>query len=108
DAAGEAARRTFEEGGAGDAMPTIDVSPADLAAGIALTALLVRAGLASSNGEARRAIENNAVSVNGKRITDIGARVTAADLTADDVIKLSNGRKKHVLVRAGAGAENWV
>src|SRR4029078_1779262 len=48
DAAGEAARRTFEEGGAGDALPTIDVSPADLAAGIALTALLVPCALAPS------------------------------------------------------------
>ena len=108
DAAGEAARRTFEEGGTGEALPTFDVPPTDLAAGIAVTALLVRAGLASSNGEARRAIENNAVSVNGKRVTEITAKVTAADLTAEDVIKLSNGRKKHALIRTGDGAENWV
>ncbi len=97
--AGEAARRTFEEGGVGDALPTVDVPRAELTAGIAITGLLVRAGLATSNGEARRAIANNAVSVNDIRVTDAGVTVTAADIN-EGVVKLSHGRKKHVLVKA--------
>jgi len=97
--AAEAARRTFEEGGAAEALPTVTVAAAELAAGIAVTALFVAAGLARSNGEARRAIANNAVSVNGRRITDPAATVTAADVNADGVVKLSHGRKKHVLAR---------
>ena len=60
----------------------------------------VRAGLAGSNGEVRRAIANNALSVNDKRVSEATATVTAADLNADGVIKLSHGRKKHILVRA--------
>ena len=101
DAAGEAARRTFEEGGLGETLPSIEVPRGELAAGIAVTALFVRAGLASSNGEVRRAVANNALSINDARVSDAGLTVTDADLKAGGVIKLSHGRKKHVLIRAG-------
>jgi tyrosyl-tRNA synthetase len=97
--AAEAARRTFEEGGLAEALPTIEVSASELAGGIALTALFVRAGLASSNGEVRRAVGNQALSVNDRRVEDAGVTIGAADLTAEGVIKLSHGRKKHVLVK---------
>jgi tyrosyl-tRNA synthetase len=100
DAATEAARRTFEQGGIGDVLPTVEIPRAELAAGIGVAALFVRAGLAGSNGEVRRAIANNALSVNDKRVSDATATVTAADLNADGVIKLSHGRKKHVLAKA--------
>ncbi len=99
DEAAEASRRTFEEGGLADALPTIEVPAAELAAGIALTALFVRAGLASSNGEVRRAIGNQALSVNDRRVKDPAATIGPADLTASGVIKLSHGRKKHVLIK---------
>jgi len=101
DAASEAARRTFEEGGLGETLPSIEVPRGELAAGIAVTALFVRAGLASSNGEVRRAVANNALSINDARVSDAGLTVTDADLKAGGVIKLSHGRKKHVLIRAG-------
>jgi tyrosyl-tRNA synthetase len=100
DAATEAARRTFEQGGIGDVLPTVEIPRAELAAGIGIAALFVRAGLAGSNGEVRRAIANNALSINDKRVSDAAATVTSADLNADGVIKLSHGRKKHILVRA--------
>jgi tyrosyl-tRNA synthetase len=101
NAASDAARRTFEEGGVGEALPTIDIPRAELASGIGIMPLFVRAGLAASNGEVRRAIANNAISVNDKRIGDANLTITAADLSAEGVIKLSHGRKKHVLVKAG-------
>jgi tyrosyl-tRNA synthetase len=100
DAASEAARTTFEQGGIGDVLPTVEIARTDLAAGIGVAALFVRAGLAGSNGEVRRAVANNALSVNDRRVSDASATVTDADLNADGVIKLSHGRKKHVLVRA--------
>jgi tyrosyl-tRNA synthetase len=100
DAAGEAARTTFEQGGIGDVLPTVEIARTDLAAGIGVAALFVRAGLAGSNGEVRRAVANNALSVNDRRVSDASTVVTDADLSADGVIKLSHGRKKHVLVRA--------
>jgi tyrosyl-tRNA synthetase len=95
----EAARRTFEEGGIAAALPTVQIARADFEAGMAVTALFVRAGLAASNGEVRRAVTNNALNINDKRVTDANAIVSGVDL-ADGTMKLSHGRKKHVLVKA--------
>jgi tyrosyl-tRNA synthetase len=100
DEASEAARKTFEEGGLADALPSIEITRSELAGGIGLASLFVRAGLAASNGEVRRAVSNNAISVNDRRITDAGLTITDGDLNADGLLKLSHGRKKHVLVRA--------
>jgi tyrosyl-tRNA synthetase len=100
DEAGDAARKTFEEGGVAAALPSIDVPRSEIASGVGLAALFVRAGLASSNGEVRRAVSNNAISVNDRRVADPNATITEADLSTDGLVKLSHGRKKHVLVRA--------
>ncbi len=64
EAAAETARKTFEEGGIGAGLPSIAVPRAELEAGVALPALFVRAGLAGSNGEVRRAVANNSISIN--------------------------------------------
>jgi tyrosyl-tRNA synthetase len=101
EAAAEAARRTFEEGAIADALPAVTIPAGELSAGIAVTALFVRAGLAGSNSEVRRAIANHAISVNDDRVEDPLRVFGSADLTADGVLKLSFGRKKHVLVRPG-------
>jgi tyrosyl-tRNA synthetase len=98
--ASEAARKTFEEGGLAEALPSIEIARSELAAGVGLAALFVRAGLASSNGEVRRAVSNNAISVNDQRVADPNLTLTDASLNADGLVKLSHGRKKHVLVRA--------
>jgi tyrosyl-tRNA synthetase len=98
--AAEAARKTFEEGGLAEALPSIEIARSELAAGVGLAALFVRAGLASSNGEVRRAVSNNAISVNDQRVADPNLTITDASLNADGLVKLSHGRKKHVLVRA--------
>jgi tyrosyl-tRNA synthetase len=100
DEAGDAARKTFEEGGLADALPSIEIARSELAAGLGLAALFVRAGLAASNGEVRRAVSNNAISVNDQRVADPNLTITDADLNVDGLVKLSHGRKKHVLVRA--------
>ena len=99
DEAGEAARKTFEEGGVAAALPSIDVPRSEIASGVGLAALFVRAGLASSNGEVRRAVSNNAISVNDRRVADPNATITEADLSTDGLVKLSHGRKKHVLLK---------
>jgi tyrosyl-tRNA synthetase len=101
EAAAETARKTFEEGKSGDALPKIDVPRAELQAGVGLPALFVRAGLAGSNGEVRRAVANNSISVNDVRITDPNRMIGAADINADGFVKLSHGRKKHALVVPG-------
>jgi tyrosyl-tRNA synthetase len=99
DEAAETARTTFEEGGLGASLPTVEVPRAELQAGIGVLAAFVKAGLASSNGEVRRAIANNAIMVNDVRVTGDKAVIGEADVTADGVVKLSLGRKRHVLLK---------
>jgi tyrosyl-tRNA synthetase len=96
--AAETARRTFEEGGAGQALPSVCVARSELEAGMAVPALLVRAGLAGSNSEVRRAVAGKAVRINDAPVDDPQRVVGIPDLNADGVIKLSLGRKKHALV----------
>ena len=97
--AAETARKTFEEGALADTLPTVEIGSAEIEAGIGLLGLLVRAGLAGSNGEARRHVQGNAVRVNDQPVSDDRRVVGAADVPADGVVKLSVGKKKHVLVR---------
>ena len=97
--AAETARKTFEEGALADDLPSIDVPKGELEAGLGLLSLIVRAGLATSNGEARRHIQGGAVRINDQSITDERQVIGAAEVTADGVIKLSLGKKKHILVR---------
>jgi tyrosyl-tRNA synthetase len=59
----------------------------------------VRAGLAASNGEARRSAEGGGLRVNDEAVTDPRRLLTLDDLTGEGVVKLSLGRKKHVLLR---------
>lgn len=93
--AAETARRAFEEGAAAETLPSISHAlPASLAD------LLVAAKLVASKGEARRLVAQNGVRLNDAAVADANQAVTAADLR-DGAAKLSLGRKKHVLVRAG-------
>ncbi|MBW8814647.1 MAG: tyrosine--tRNA ligase [Caulobacterales bacterium] len=96
--AADAARTAFEQGGVSVDMPTHHVPAADLAAGVALAALAVDAGLAASKGEARRLAQGGGLRVNDKAEMDANRTLTAADLV-DGVIKLAAGKKKIVLVR---------
>jgi tyrosyl-tRNA synthetase len=99
DDAAATARTTFEEGGLGASLPTVELQRAELKAGIGVLAAFVKAGLAASNGEVRRAIANNAIMVNDVRITSDKAVIGETDVAAGDVIKLSLGRKRHVLLK---------
>ena len=99
-AAAETARQTFEEGAQGEGLPTVEILSADLDAGIAAFELFKRAGLAQSNGEARRLIKGGGGRVNDAAIGDETQAITNADLGADGVIKLSAGKKRHALIKA--------
>jgi tyrosyl-tRNA synthetase len=94
------ARATFEAGALDLSLPTAEIGKAELAAGLGLQAALVRAGLAASNGEARRLIQSGAVRVNDALVEDGRALVGTANVLSEGVIKLSVGRKKHALLRA--------
>lgn len=99
EGAAETARKTFEEGALSQNLPSIDVPATELDAGIGLLALMVRAGLAASNGEARRHVQGGAVRINDQPVSDERQAIGSAEVTADGVIKLSLGKKKHILVR---------
>jgi tyrosyl-tRNA synthetase len=100
EAAAETARRTFEEGEAGEGLPTGTIAEAELKEGRPLIESLVSLGLAKSNSEARRLIRGGAVRVNDETVTDELRRLTLDDLSGDRVIKLSAGKKRHGLLRA--------
>lgn len=99
DAANETARVTFAEGGAGDDLPTVDVGGDELAAGIPAFELFRRAGLAASNGEARRLIKGGGARLNDDVVANETRAVTTADVCSDGTIKLAAGKKRFALVR---------
>ncbi|EKF41096.1 tyrosine--tRNA ligase [Nitratireductor indicus] len=99
DEAAETARKTFEEGSLDENLPTIEIAAAELEAGVGVLSLFVTAGLAASNGEARRHVKGGAVRLNDKPVSDERQVVSMADLTPEGVVKLSLGKKKHVLLR---------
>ena len=82
-----------------DALPTVAVAAEELSAGIGVLGLFVKAGLVSSNGEARRQIRGGGLRLNDTVIEDERMVVRQSDFTDGGVAKLSLGRKKHVLVR---------
>jgi len=98
--AAETARRTFEEGAIAENLPTVEVPRAELDAGLGVLNAFVKAGLVASNGEARRQIKGGGLRVNDVAVTDEKMTLTPAELTSEGVIKLSLGKKRHVLLKA--------
>jgi len=96
----ETARRTFEQGEAAEGLPKHAIDPAKLDAGLPLFAALAETGLAASGGEGRRLIKGGGARVNDEAVTDEQRKLTAADLR-DGAIKLSAGKKRHVLLTVG-------
>lgn len=91
EAAAETARRAFEEGEAAETLPTVT-----LAAPATVTQALVAAKLVASNGEARRLVAQGGVRLNDAPVAD-----PMQPVPLEGTAKLSVGRKRHVLLRAG-------
>ena len=99
EAAADTARSVFEAGGAGGELPQIMVPRDTLGHGMPAFELFVRAGLAASNGEARRLIKGRGARLNDAVVESEAQTVSLGDLDAQGQIKLSAGRKRHALVR---------
>ena len=97
--ASETARQTFEEGAIAENLPSVAIPRSDLEAGIGVLVAFVKAGLAGSNGEARRQIKGGGLRVNDVAVSDEKMVLKSSDLTPEGVIKLSLGRKRHVLLK---------
>lgn len=95
----DTAQKAFEQGVLSADLPTVEIERAVLDEGIMLAALATKIGLTSSNGEARRLAQGGGLRVNDLAITDGNQLVTAMDLNADGVIKVSQGKKKILLVK---------
>jgi len=95
----DTAKATFEQGSLDLSLPTVDFPRADLQNGLGILAALVLAGLATSNGEARRAIQGGAIRVNDQPVTDERMVLNETSLLPEGVLKLSSGKKKHALLR---------
>ncbi|WP_375646711.1 tyrosine--tRNA ligase [Bartonella sp. AA56HLJMS] len=99
DAAAETARKTFEEKTLGENLPTVEINASELKKGVGLLTLLVQAGLARSNSEARRHVQGGGVRVNDQIIKDETHLIIEGDVSAEGTIKLSFGKKKHVVMK---------
>jgi tyrosyl-tRNA synthetase len=97
--AAETARRTFEEGALAEGLPAFEIDQTRIAEKIPVATLSNLAGLTSSASEARRLIQGGGLRVNDKVISDTNEVIGLADVTDTGVIKLSVGRKKHILVK---------
>lgn len=103
DAAAELARSTaettFEQGGMGEDLPSVDIARAELDTGIGVLAAFTMAGLSTSNGEARRLIRGGGAKVNDQAVSDEKANISSEHINSDGVIKLSAGKKRHALIK---------
>ena len=96
--AAQTARQTFEEGALAEGLPELEIARTEIEPGIAISELLRRAGLCASGGEARRLINNRGVRINDQPVENEQATLQLADFS-NGAVKLSAGKKKHVLVR---------
>ncbi len=90
------ARQVFEQGGVGEDLPTVKVSVADMAEGLGIVQLFVKAGLAASGKDAKRLIAEGGARVNDEVVMDAGLRIGASELV--EPLKLTAGKKRHALV----------
>jgi tyrosyl-tRNA synthetase len=97
--AAETARQTFEEGAIAENLPTVEIPRNEFESGVGVLLAFVKAGLVASNGEARRQIKGGGLRVNDTAVTDEKMTLSGADLTPEGVVKLSFGKKRHVLLK---------
>jgi tyrosyl-tRNA synthetase len=97
--AAETARRTFEEGALAETLPTVEIPSGKLEPALSVLDAALHVGLVSSKSEARRQIKGGGLRVNDVAVADDKMVLTPRDLTPEGVIKLSLGRKRHVLLR---------
>jgi tyrosyl-tRNA synthetase len=99
DRAEATARATFEQGMITESLPTLELPRAELEKGLGVLNVNVWVGFVPSTSEARRQIKGGGLKVNDVAVTDEKRLLTLADLTPEGVIKLSLGKKRHVLIR---------
>ena len=96
-AAEATAREVFDKGGVGNDLPTVKVSAEEIGNAISVVQLFVKSGLVNTGKEAKRLIAENGAKINDTPLTDAGLVLQVKDF--DTPVKLSKGKKKHVLLQ---------
>jgi tyrosyl-tRNA synthetase len=99
ESAAATARATFEEGTLSETLPQVEISRSELAAGYGVLTAAMKAGFVASTSEARRQVKGGGLKVNDVTVTDEKLALSQKDVTPEGVIKLSLGKKRHVLLR---------
>jgi tyrosyl-tRNA synthetase len=99
ESAAATARATFEEGTLAETLPQVEISRSELAAGYGVLTAAMKAGFVTSTSEARRQVKGGGLKVNDVTVTDEKLALSQKDVTPEGVIKLSLGKKRHVLLR---------
>ncbi|MEQ1790583.1 MAG: tyrosine--tRNA ligase [Rickettsiales bacterium] len=97
--AADTAKKTFEQGSIGSDIPVYTITAAILGKGIAAYELLRLSGLADTGGEAKRLIRGGGARINDQKIEDENISITQSNFKPDGELKLSSGKKKHMLVK---------
>ena len=95
--ASETAKKTFA-GGSGDELPVIKIKKDQINNGLNIIDLSIKTNLFSSKSEIRRTIKNSGLKINNSTVTDENLAINVSDFE-DDVLKLSHGKKNHVLIK---------
>ncbi len=98
EAAEETARKTFEEGSVASDLPTVELAADMWADGLGVLTALVEAKLSASTSEARRLVQGGGVRINDDQVSDWRQSLGEDDMR-DGAIKLSAGKKRHVLIK---------
>ena len=95
--ASDTAKKTFA-GGSGDELPVIQIKKDQINNGLNIIDLSIKTNLFSSKSEIRRTIKNSGLKINNSTVTDENLAINVSDFE-DDVLKLSHGKKNHVLIK---------
>ena len=95
----QTAKDTFEKRSIGESLPLVNIKKKELTNGINILDLVIAANLLSSKSEVRRMIKNKGIKINNETVEDDKLTVTLNNFNQDNSIKLSHGKKNHVILK---------
>ena len=95
----ETAKKTFESGSIGSDLPSIKLSKKQIEGGMNLIDLVVVSKFLNSKSEVRRTIKNRGIKINNEIVDDEKLIISVEHFTKDNFLKLSHGKKKHIIIR---------
>ena len=95
----ETAKKTFVSGSIGKDLPTIKISKKEIEHGINIVELVVLSNLIVSKSEVRRTMKNKGIKINNETIEDQGLLISLKHFNNENFLKLSLGKKKHVIIK---------